>query len=408
MIISIPPSITASQQATQKTIDNLTTATQIVTSTVNMAATEIDCNLPLTITNTGGPYHNETTLEQPLMNIADYSNLTAIPEIKNVVPILVQSADNWEYQIYGVPLNDATVLNAYSILLPANITKGRNLQAGDSGVAVLSERITNHFNIDVGDTVTIFGHSFTVIGIEGQEALNSTYATMNIADAQAITNTTGQATAFKIFVDSVNNVYEVAQQIVGLYPKLNPTIAQTLINQVFQMQTQTNQQIQQAQNTMNQIQSTGFIEMGIITVADGAIVMFIMLYTVRERTKEIGTLKAMGAGNRTILSQFMLEGTLLSLIAGVAGIAIGLFGATTLANLLLPSPTQTGNSLLFSGNGGTLSGADNLTSATISVTITPELVLAGLGIAVLLGALGSLYPAWRAARIRPAEAMRYE
>jgi hypothetical protein len=103
MIISIPPSITASQQATQKTIDNLTTATQIVTSTVNMAATEIDCSLPLTITNTGGPYHNETTLEQPLMNTADYSNLTAITKISHIVPILIQTADNWQYQIYGIP-----------------------------------------------------------------------------------------------------------------------------------------------------------------------------------------------------------------------------------------------------------------------------------------------------------------
>jgi putative ABC transport system permease protein len=145
--------------------------------------------------------------------------------------------------------------------------------------------------------------------------------------------------------------------------------------------------------------------MGIITVADGAIVLFIMLYSVRERTKEIGSLKALGAGNTTILGQFMLEGVLLSLIAGVVGIVIGVFGATSLANLLLPQPTQAGNGLITIG-GGTMTGS--LETSAISVTITPELILAGLGVAVLLGALGSLYPAWRAARIRPAEAMRYE
>ena len=49
-----------------------------------------------------------------------------------------------------------------------------------------------------------------------------------------------------------------------------------------------------------------------------------------------------------------------------------------------------------------------LKASPIVVTITPQLILFGLGVAVLLGALGSLYPAWRAARIRPAEAMRYE
>ena len=95
---------------------------------------------------------------------------------------------------------------------------------------------------------------------------------------------------------------------------------------------------------------------------------------------------------------------MLSLIAGVVGISIGIFGATSLANMLLPAPTQTGNGLIMSnGNIPTF-----LTTTSITVTITPELVLFGLGVSVLLGAIGSLYPAWRAARIRPAEAMRYE
>ena len=107
------------------------------------------------------------------------------------------------------------------------------MQAGDSGVVVLSERIANHFNIGVGGTISIFGRNFEVVGIKGQEALNSTYATMNIVDAQAITNTTGQASTFKVFAVSVNNVYTVNQQIIGAYPKLTTTIAQTLINQVF-------------------------------------------------------------------------------------------------------------------------------------------------------------------------------
>ena len=105
-----------------------------------------------------------------------------------------------------------------------------------------------------------------------------------------------------------------------------------------------------------------------------------------------------------VLGQFMLEGILLSLIAGIVGIVIGTVGATSLANLLLPRPTQAGNSTVSTA-GVSIGSAS---SASISVTITPELVLLGLGVAVLLGALGSLYPAWRAARTRPAEAMRYE
>ncbi|HUJ83977.1 MAG TPA: hypothetical protein VLV84_00045, partial [Candidatus Acidoferrales bacterium] len=47
-------------------------------------------------------------------------------------------------------------------------------------------------------------------------------------------------------------------------------------------------------------------------------------------------------------------------------------------------------------------------AAAISVAVSPELILIGLGVAILLGTLGSLYPAWRAAKIKPAEAMKYE
>ena len=189
-----------------------------------------------------------------------------------------------------------------------------------------------------------------------------------------------------------------------MYPKLSVSIAASLVDSMIQMQTQTNEELLMAQASMSQIQNTGTMEIAIVTVVVAAIVLFIMLYTVRERTREIGTLKALGASSMAILGQFMLEGVLLSLIAGVVGIVIGTVGATSLANLLLPHPTQAGNSTISS----TVVSLGSASSASISVTITPELVLLGLGVAVLLGALGSLYPAWKAARARPAEAMRYE
>ncbi len=100
----------------------------------------------------------------------------------------------------------------------------------------------------------------------------------------------------------------------------------------------------------------------------------------------------------------MLEGILLSIIAGVVGIAIGMVAAPTIAQYLLPpigaAPRGTAGAVIISGT----SRFGGLAVATL----TPELVLLGFGVAILLGTLGSLYPAWRAAKIRPAEAMRYE
>ena len=140
-----------------------------------------------------------------------------------------------------------------------------------------------------------------------------------------------------------------------------------------------------------------------MVAATSLIVLFVMLYTVKERTKEIGTLKAIGFSNSTVMGQFMLEGILLSMIAGVVGIAIGSIAAPTITSLLLPSV----------GVGSRTAGAAIISGTTrfgglAVATLTPELVLLGFGVAILLGTLGSLYPAWRAAKIRPAEAMKYE
>ena len=404
MLTSIPPSITANQQATQKTIDAITAGIQRQNAIINTVATQIECSLPYTFRSDAGPYHNESVLEKPLMNVTDYSNLTRILHVADVIPIFDQpqndSQGKYTYDVYGIPLN-ASLLTRYPSILPANITVGRNLQTGDTGVVVLQEIVANQLGVGVDETINILGQNFKVVGIQGQDAYNLTAVYMSLGEAQTITNTTGQALEFKVFADSIDNVGAVENDIKTTYPNLSVVTAKSLIDTALENQKASNEQIQKIQGTLNQVQSTAIMEMGVVIVADVAIVLFIMLYTVRERTKEIGILKAMGASNKTIIGQFMLEGTLLSLIAGIIGIAIGTVVATQLAYLLLPHLNQFGADRIMTADG-------HLVSAPIAVTITPELVLFGLGVAVLLGALGSLYPAWRAARIRPAEAMRYE
>ena len=108
-----------------------------------------------------------------------------------------------------------------------------------------------------------------------------------------------------------------------------------------------------------------------------------MLYSVRERTKEIGTLKAMGASSSTILGQIMFEGILLSLIAAVVAIAIGVFAAPPLANLLLPHSIESATI----GSTGCSIGRNPGGYNPIAVPITPEIMLLGLGRCCILGAL---------------------
>ncbi len=108
--------------------------------------------------------------------------------------------------------------------------------------------------------------------------------------------------------------------------------------------------LENAESTLSQTQTVAFQEIVIAIAATSLIVLFTMLYTVRERTKEIGILKAIGFSNWNVMSQFMLEGIVISLMAGVVGVAIGIVGAPFISSLLLPTVNP------FSNNKGDFLG----------------------------------------------------
>jgi putative ABC transport system permease protein len=284
-------------------------------------------------------------------------------------------------------------------ILPSNITAGRNLQAGDSGVVVLSENNTAYFGVGVGDIVTILGQEFTVVGIHGSTGVSDvTTLYMNLSDAQSLTDNNGYITGLYVFANDSSTVTDVANAISSLHPELTVTTAQERLDQLQSLQSQYSTALDNAEASVSQMQATATQEIIVVVAATSLIVLFVMLYTVRERTKEIGTLKAIGFSNWNVMSQFILEGVLISIIAAIVGIAIATVAAPTLSSLLLPAVNTFGGGRFAIGNAST---AANL-------TVDPQLMLIAFGAAVLLGTVGTLYPAWRAAKIRPAEAMRYE
>ena len=111
----------------------------------------------------------------------------------------------------------------------------------------------------------------------------------------------------------------------------------------------------------------------------GIVIMNIMLVSVTERTREIGIRKAMGARRRDILTQFLVEATTLSISGGLIGILVGV-GIALLAGGLTPLPAA----------------------------VSWPAVGLGIGMSALIGIFFGSYPAWRAARLDPIEALRYE
>ncbi len=144
--------------------------------------------------------------------------------------------------------------------------------------------------------------------------------------------------------------------------------------------------IQSQADTLETIQNiTGLLTVmvaaisGISLVVGGVGVMNIMLVTVTERTKEIGLLKAIGAKQKDILIQFLVESVTLSVAGGVIGIFIGISGAFLIAQIV-----------------------------NIPFVVNPTLVLLAVGISSLVGIVFGLYPARRAAKLNPIDALRHE
>ncbi len=135
---------------------------------------------------------------------------------------------------------------------------------------------------------------------------------------------------------------------------------------------------------------------GISLLVAGVGIMNIMIVSLMERTREIGILKALGAKGRTVMGIFLTEALLIGVLGGVIGIAAG----ALLANLF---------SGLFSG-GFTMGGGatSDLSFGTITPILTPELALWAMFFGVVVSVVFALYPAWRASKLDPVDALRKE
>lgn len=365
-------------------------ATAKITDQINKLGTNLLIVSPGSTTNSSGlrgGRGSATTLTADDAQVL--TNPQVAPDVLRVAPVnqsqlsLSVGSTNWTSNVVGTTPDWLGVRNR-------SVSQGRFFTVDDLDngrmVAVLGSTTAAQLfggRDPIGQQVTANGQTFTVLGV-----LDSVGASMiTDEDDQMVVPRTTFATRLSASANTrqVSAIYIEArdqQSLSAAYQEVTTALLNThgttLADQDFQVSSQ--------QALVDTVQSTAATltlllasVAGIALLVGGIGVMNIMLVSVSERIREIGLRKALGATPLVILRQFLVEAGLLGLLGGMLGVGLGIAGALTLPKLL---------------------------DQPVAVSL-PATAIA-LGVSLLIGTVAGVYPASRAARLAPIDALRSE
>ncbi len=193
--------------------------------------------------------------------------------------------------------------------------------------------------------------------------------------AQKVLDMDGGVSVYYITAASAEHVPPLAKSLKEIFGKAADVISQDAA-------------ATKAANSMEEVSSTSRFGATISAGVGALVVLFTMMLVTRERTREIGILKAIGASNGDVSGLFVVETIALATVGATLGLLMYTAGGFLLANLFLGSITE-----------GALGGT--------GYGLSLRELLYGLALALLFGFVGSLYPVYRAIKMRPSEAIRH-
>lgn len=292
------------------------------------------------------------------------SRLLALPEVKSISGIIfsaVMTPDAGGFFIIMGYSPSEFAIQGMQLVEGEPLTTNRQV--------VLGRLMANVMNKKVGDTIELSGSRFRVVGIyESNVSWEELGGSITLRDAQILIGRPRKVTMYSVKLNNPEDVEYLVEKINREFPDIHAAVA-----------SQFAEQMPDFQNSQGMMNSISFLAI----LVGGVGVLNTMLMAVIERTREIGVLRALGWRRRAILGLIMNEALWLGLLGGMAGIIV----AFLLAHLMGRAP---------------------MVGGALTVVWEAEMFIRAILIAVFLGVVGGIYPAYRATRLQPIEALRYE
>jgi putative ABC transport system permease protein len=293
------------------------------------------------------------------------------------------------------------------------LTAGETIDGSSSDyVALVGKALAAKNDLTVGSTFTAYDQTITVKGIyDTGNTFTNAGVIMPLPALQKLSSQTGDVTSAIVTVDSVDHL----DATVSALEKKLGTSADVVSDASASADTL---------SSLDNVKTIATYSLVGALVAGSVIIFLSMLMIVRERRREIGVLKAIGSSNAKISWQFVSEALTLTGMAAVVGIVAGVILSNPVLDALVSSNSNTDNGPSFSaGPGGPLRGGGpvriggGLTRgftqfgdvlSNVQAHVGFSILLYGLLAAVLIAIIGTAFPSWLIAKIRPADVMRTE
>lgn len=264
----------------------------------------------------------------------------------------------------------------------------------DVNKAMVSTAMADKNNLKVGSTFTAYGETLTVAAIfdSGTQAGND-IVVISLSALQRLSDQSDTISGATVTVDSADNLSSTTSAVKSaLGSDADVQSAQ-----------------EEAENTIKPLQNIQTISMYSLigaVIAGSVIILLTMIMIVRERRREIGVVKAIGASNISIMTQFMIEAVTLTTLGAVIGIVAGVIAGNPITKLLVDNSTSSGGGMQGGPGGAVRSISRGVGNITASVGW--DIILYGLGAAIIIAVIGSSIASFFIAKVRPAEVMRAE